>query len=210
MNQFIESQNWRYATKKFDATQKISSSDLDILKEAVRLTASSLGLQPYKVLIVENPDLRAQLQVAAFGQTQVVDASHLFVFASEYQVGETEIDSYMATIAATRGINEEALAGFRTMVVNSVTKMDQITKENWTAKQVYLALGNLLNAAADLRIDVTPMEGFNPQAVDAILGLSDLGLHAVILAPVGYRHVEDKNQHLIKVRKNTNELFITL
>jgi len=210
MNQFIESQNWRYATKKFDATQKISSSDLDILKEAVRLTASSLGLQPYKVLIVENPDLRAQLQVAAFGQTQVVDASHLFVFASEYQVGETEIDSYMATIAATRGINTEALAGFRTMVVNSVTKMDEITKENWTAKQVYLALGNLLNAAADLRIDATPMEGFNPSAVNNILGLQEKGLHAVALAALGYRHVDDKQQHLIKVRKSQTELFITL
>jgi nitroreductase len=210
MNQFIESQNWRYATKKFDATQKISSSDLDILKEAVRLTASSLGLQPYKVLIVENPDLRAQLQVAAFGQTQVVDASHLFVFASEYQVGETEIESYMASIASTRGINEEALAGFRTMVVNSVTKMDQITKENWTAKQVYLALGNLLNAAADLRIDATPMEGFNPSAVNNILGLQEKGLHAVALAALGYRHVDDKQQHLIKVRKSQTELFITL
>ena len=210
MNQFIESQNWRYATKKFDATQKISSSDLDILKEAVRLTASSLGLQPYKVLIVENPDLRAQLQVAAFGQTQVVDASHLFVFASEYQVGEAEIESYMASIASTRGINEEALAGFRTMVVNSVTKMDEITKENWTAKQVYLALGNLLNAAADLRIDATPMEGFNPSAVNNILGLQEKGLHAVALAALGYRHVDDKQQHLIKVRKSQTELFITL
>jgi nitroreductase len=210
MNQFIESQNWRYATKKFDATQKISSSDLDILKEAVRLTASSLGLQPYKVLIVENPDLRAQLQVAAFGQTQVVDASHLFVFASEYQVGEAEIESYMASIASTRGINEEALAGFRTMVVNSVTKMDQITKENWTAKQVYLALGNLLNAAADLRIDATPMEGFNPSAVNNILGLQEKGLHAVALAALGYRHVDDKQQHLIKVRKSQTELFTTL
>lgn len=210
MNQFIESQNWRYATKKFDATQKISSSDLDILKEAVRLTASSLGLQPYKVLIVENPDLRAQLQVAAFGQTQVVDASHLFVFASQHQVGEAEIESYMASIASTRGINEEALAGFRTMVVNSVTKMDQITKENWTAKQVYLALGNLLNAAADLRIDATPMEGFNPSAVNNILGLQEKGLHAVALAAIGYRHVDDKQQHLIKVRKSQTELFITL
>ncbi len=210
MNQFIESQNWRYATKKFDATQKISSSDLDILKEAVRLTASSLGLQPYKVLIVENPDLRAQLQVAAFGQTQVVDASHLFVFASQHQVGEAEIESYMASIAFTRGINEEALAGFRTMVVNSVTKMDQITKENWTAKQVYLALGNLLNAAADLRIDATPMEGFNPSAVNNILGLQEKGLHAVALAALGYRHVDDKQQHLIKVRKSQTELFITL
>lgn len=210
MNSFIESQNWRYATKKFDATQKISPSHLDMLKEAIRLSASSLGLQPYKVLIVENPDLRAQLQSAAYGQTQVVDASHLFVFASEHQVGQTEIDNYMSNMAVTRGVSADALDGFRAMVENSVNNLDEKTKENWTAKQVYLALGNLLNAAADLRIDVTPMEGFNPQTVDAILGLSDLGLHAVILAPVGYRHEEDNLQHLIKVRKNQNELFITL
>ncbi len=210
MNQFIESQNWRYATKQFDATKKISLSNLEILKEAVRLSASSMGLQPYKVLVVDDPTLRTQILPAAYGQKQVVDASHLFVFASEYQVGETEIDSYMATIAATRGINTEALAGFRTMVVNSVTKMDEITKENWTAKQVYLALGNLLNAAADLRIDATPMEGFNPSAVNNILGLQEKGLHAVALAAIGYRHVDDKQQHLIKVRKSQTELFITL
>lgn len=210
MNSFIENQNWRYATKKFDATQKISSSDLDTLKEAVRLTASSLGLQPYKVLIIENPDLRAQLQSAAYGQTQVVDASHLFVFASEYTVGESEIDAYLQNIAQTRGTNVEALSGFRSMVENFVYKLDDHTKENWTAKQVYLALGNLLNAAAEMRIDASPMEGFDAQAVNAILGLPEKGLHAVALTAIGYRHAEDKYQHMIKVRKNTNELFITL
>lgn len=210
MNSFIENQNWRYATKKFDATQKISLSDLDTLKEAVRLTASSLGLQPYKVLIIENPDLRAQLQSAAYGQTQVVDASHLFVFASEHKVGESEIDAYLQNIAQTRGTNVEALSGFRSMVENFVYKLDDHTKENWTAKQVYLALGNLLNAAAEMRIDASPMEGFDAQAVNAILGLSEKGLHAVALTAIGYRHAEDKYQHMIKVRKNTNELFITL
>jgi nitroreductase len=210
MNSFIENQNWRYATKKFDATQKISLSDLDTLKEAVRLTASSLGLQPYKVLIIENPDLRAQLQSAAYGQTQVVDASHLFVFASEHKVGESEIDAYLQNIAQTRGTNVEALSGFRSMVENFVYKLDDHTKENWTAKQVYLALGNLLNAAAEMRIDASPMEGFDAQAVNAILGLPEKGLHAVALTALGYRHAEDKYQHMIKVRKNTNELFITL
>lgn len=210
MNQFIESQNWRYATKKFDATQKISSSNLDILKEAVRLSASSLGLQPYKVIIVENPELRAQLQAAAYGQTQVVDASHVFVFASEYKVGEPEIDAYLQNIAQTRGTTVEAISGFRSMVENFVYKLDDQTKENWAAKQVYLALGNLLNAAADLRIDATPMEGFDAQAVNAILGLPEKGLHAVALTALGYRHAEDKYQHLIKVRKSQSELFITL
>ena len=210
MNQFIENQNWRYATKKFDATQKISPSNLDILKEAVRLTASSLGLQPYKIIVVENPELRAQLQAAAYGQTQVVDASHLFIFASEFKVGESEIDAYLQNIAHTRGTTVEALSGFRSMVENFVYKLDDQTKENWAAKQVYLALGNLLNAAADLRIDATPMEGFDAQVVNTILGLPEKGLHAVALTALGYRHAEDKYQHLIKVRKSQSELFITL
>ncbi len=210
MNTFIESQNWRYATKRFDASKKISDSDLNILKEAIRLTASSMGLQPYKVLIIENPSLRAQIQPAAYGQAQTVDASHLFVLASEHKIGASEVEAYISTIANTRGVSLEALSGFHNMVLNTLTNMDDKTKENWTAKQVYLALGNLLNAAADLRIDATPMEGFDPYAVDTILGLQEKGLHAVALATLGYRHIDDKQQHLTKVRKSQDDLFITL
>lgn len=210
MSKFIESQNWRYATKKFDASKKISDTDLEILKEAIRLSSSSYGLQPYKVLIVENPELRAQLQPAAWGQSQIVDASHLFIFANMINVGEKEIDTYLGNIAETRGIPLENIAGYGDFMKSKIASLPEDVKNTWTAKQTYLALGNLLNAAAELKIDATPMEGFEPEKVNEILGLNALGLNATLIATVGYRHEEDANQHVKKVRKSKEELFIKL
>jgi nitroreductase len=210
MSKFIESQNWRYATKKFDANKKISEADLEILKEAIRLSSSSYGLQPYKVLIVENPELRAQIQPAAWGQSQIVDASHLFVFANMVNVGEKEIDTYVNNIAETRGIPVENIAGYGDFMKSKIASLPEDVKNTWAAKQTYLALGNLLNIAAELKIDATPMEGFEPEKVNEILGLSKLGLNATLIATVGYRHEEDANQHVKKVRKSKEELFIKL
>ena len=112
MSNFIQDANWRYATKKFDATKKVSNEDLDTLKEAIRLSSSSYGLQPYKVIFVENPELRAQLQPVSWGQTQIVDASHLIVFANVTNIGETEIDAYFKNLTETRNIPMEALQGY--------------------------------------------------------------------------------------------------
>ena len=202
---FIENQNWRYATKKFDATKKIAPADLEILKEAIRLSTSSYGLQLYKVFIIENPAVRAQLQPASWGQSQIVDASHLFVFANYTDVQESHIDHYVENIAQTRGISIEAVKGYGDFMKNSLIGLPQDKKAIWTSKQTYLALGNLLNAAAELKIDVTPMEGFEPAKYNEILGLN-----ASLVATVGYRHEEDATQHLAKVRKSTEELFETI
>ena len=210
MNEFIKNQNWRYATKKFDATKKISTEDLNILKEAIRLSSSSYGLQPYKVIIVENPELRAQLQPASWGQSQIVDASHLIVFANQINVGDTEIDAYIENIGSTRGIPTESLSGFAGYIKGAVNAMPEEVRNIWTSKQTYLAMGNLLNAAAELKIDVTPMEGFVPAQVNEILGLGKLGLNASLIATIGYRHADDATQHNKKVRKSNKELFITL
>jgi nitroreductase len=210
MNTFLDNQNWRYATKKFDAAKKISASDLDFLKEAVRLSASSYGLQLYKVIIVENPELRAQLLPAAFGQTQVTDASHLFVIASQMNIGNTEIDAYLKNASEIRNLPIEALSGYGGFMKGTINAMSEDIKSNWTAKQTYLALGNLLNAAAELNIDSTPMEGFNPAKFNEILGLDKLNLDTVLVVPVGYRHEDDATQHLKKVRKSNEDLFITL
>lgn len=207
---FIENQNWRYATKKFDATKKIAPADLEILKEAIRLSTSSYGLQLYKVFIIENPAVRAQLQPASWGQSQIVDASHLFVFANYTDVQESHIDHYVENIAQTRGISMEAVKGYGDFMKNSLIGLPQDKKAIWTSKQTYLALGNLLNAAAELKIDVTPMEGFEPEKYNEILGLNALGLNASLVATVGYRHEEDATQHLAKVRKSTEELFETI
>jgi nitroreductase len=210
MNTFIDKQNWRYATKKFDAAKKISESDLGFLKEAVRLSASAYGLQLYKVVIVESPELKAQLLPAAYGQTQITDASHLFVFASQTNIGSAEIDAYLKNTSEIRELPLEALSGYGDYMKGTINPMPEDLKNIWTAKQTYLALGNLLNAAAELNIDATPMEGFNAAQFNEILGLDKLNLNAVVIAPVGYRHEEDATQHHKKVRKSNEDLFITL
>lgn len=210
MTQFIKDANWRYATKKFDATKKISSEDLASLKEAIRLSASSYGLQPYKILIIENPEVRAQLQPVSWGQSQIVDASHLLVFANIINFGKTEIDATINNMATTRNIPLEALQGYGDFMKSKLVDLPEEVKNNWTSKQTYLALGNLLNAAAELKIDVTPMEGFEPEKYNEILGLDKLGLNASLVATIGYRHEEDATQHYAKVRKSNEELFVTI
>ena len=210
MSNFLNNQNWRYATKKFDATKKISVEDLNTLKEAIRLSSSSYGLQPYKVIIVENPELRAQIQPAAWGQTQIVDASHLFIFANDTNIGDEAIDEFLNSISIIREMPLEALSGYGDFMKSKISTLEPATKNTWTSKQTYLALANLLNAAAELKIDVTPMEGFVPEQVNEILGLDKLNLNASLIATVGYRHDEDATQHYKKVRKSTEELFITL
>lgn len=210
MSTFLENQNWRYATKKFDATKKISTEDLNFLKEAIRLSTSSFGLQLYKVIIIENPELKAKLLPAAYGQTQITDASHVIVFANQTVVNDSDIDAYIKNISETRGIPLEALSGFGDYMKSSVNPIPADKKAIWTAKQTYLALGNLLNAAAELKIDVTPMEGFDAKKFNEILGLDALNLNAAVIATVGYRHEEDATQHYKKVRKSNEDLFITL
>ncbi|MBP7470262.1 MAG: NAD(P)H-dependent oxidoreductase [Flavobacterium sp.] len=210
MSTFIEHQNWRYATKKFDSTKKISTEDLNTLKEAIRLSSSSYGLQPYKVLIIENPELRAKIQPAAWGQSQIVDASHLIIFANRTSINETEVDAFFDKISKTRAIPLEALSGYQGFMKGKINELSEDAQGIWNSKQTYLALGNLLNAAAELKIDVTPMEGFVPAQVNEILELDKLGLNASLIAAVGYRHEEDATQHQKKVRKSNEELFITL
>ncbi|SEG37505.1 NAD(P)H-dependent oxidoreductase [Flavobacterium urumqiense] len=210
MSTFLEHQNWRYATKKFDTTKKITTEDLTVLKEAIRLSTSSYGLQPYKIIIVENPELRAQLQPAAWGQSQIVEASHLIIFANETNIGDEAIDSFLKNVSETRNTPVEALSGYGDFMKSKISTLPAEEKNIWTAKQTYLALGNLMNAAAELKIDVTPMEGFLPAQVNEILGLDELGLNACLIATLGYRHAEDATQHYKKVRKSNEDLFITL
>lgn len=210
MTQFIKDAQWRYATKKFDATKKVSAEDLATIKEAIRLSASSYGLQPYKVFIIENPELRAQLQPASWGQSQIVDASQVIVFANMTQFGDADIDAYIQNLSQTRNIPVEAVQGYADFMKSKITPLAADAKSNWTAKQTYLALGNLMNVAAELKIDVTPMEGFEADKYNEILGLTEKGLNAAVVATIGYRHEEDTTQHYAKVRKSNEELFINL
>jgi nitroreductase len=206
----IENLNWRYSPKKFDADKKIAKSDLNILKEAVRLSASSYGLQPYQVILLENEDLRQQIRAVAWNQSQVTEASDVMIFANITDIGETEVQNYIDNISSVRAIPAANLKGFADMMTNVVTKLTPEAKTVWTAKQTYVALGTLLSAAADLKIDATPMEGFDMNAVNKILELPEKGLSATLIVTLGYRHEDDTTQHLKKVRKPNEELFITL
>jgi nitroreductase len=210
MNTFLENSNWRYATKKFDKTKKITTSDFEKLLEAIRLSPSSYGLQPYKVLIIDNPETRAKLQPASWGQSQIVDASHLIVFANYTKLDNSDIDAYLQNISNTREIPVESLADYGNFMKGAISQKTDAEKNIWNQKQTYIALANLMNAAADLKIDVTPMEGFIPEQYNEILGLDKLHLNAAVVATLGYRHVEDTTQHYKKVRKSKEELFIKL
>jgi nitroreductase len=210
MNKFIENAQWRYATKKYDSSKKISAEDLSTLKKAMQLSASSFGLQPYKILIVDNPEIRKQLQPASWNQSQIVDASHVIVFANYIDFNNDLVDAHIQNTAQTRNIAVENLVGYGSFVKSKLNEMNLEQKNNWTAKQTYIALTNLLNAASSLNIDATPMEGFEPEKYNEILGLNKLNLNASVVATIGYRSEEDLTQHLAKVRKPENELFITL
>ncbi len=150
------------------------------------------------------------MQPVSWGQSQIVDASHLLVFANIINFGKTEIDATINNMATTRNIPLEALQGYGDFMKSKLVDLPEEVKNNWTSKQTYLALGNLLNAAAELKIDVTPMEGFEPEKYNEILGLDKLGLNASLVATIGYRHEEDATQHYAKVRKSNEELFVTI
>lgn len=208
MSTFIENQNWRYATKKFDASKKIANSDIEILKEAMRLSTSSYGLQPYTIFFIENEEIRKQLQPASWNQSQITDASHLIVIANKTSVSGVDIDALIENMSQTRNIPLENLEGYGNFMKSKLTVLEPHQINSWTAKQTYLVLGNLLNAAAELKIDVTPMEGFEPEKYNQILNLIEKGLNAALVATIGYRHVEDATQHYKKVRKSNEDLFI--
>nr|WP_067056410.1 NAD(P)H-dependent oxidoreductase [Mucilaginibacter sp. L294] len=201
---------WRYGVKRYDSAKKIQQQNMNKLKDAIRLAPSSYGLQPYRVLFIEDPALRAKLSVASFHQPQITEASCLIVFCIETTIGETFIDGYFANICSTRGVKLEGiLENHRDSVVNSICRKQDDEKLAWATHQAYLALGFLLLTAAEMKIDANAMEGFMPSQYDEILSLKQKGLHAVVIAAVGYRHPEDFYQHMVKVRRPNNEIFIT-
>ena len=210
MSNYLNALEWRYATKKFDADKKISDTDLTNLKKAIQLTASSYGLQPYEVFVITDPEIRAKLQPASWGQSQIVDASHLFVFCGKTQMEDSFVDEFINRTTQERQLPADTLKGYADFMKSKINALSQEQQQAWNAKQAYIALGNLLSAAAMLEIDACPMEGFEPEKFNEILGLSEKGLSAVVIATVGYRAKEDDTQHYKKVRRPENELFTTI
>lgn len=207
MNNTLESRKWRYATKKFDSTKKVSNKDLETLLEATQLSASSYGLQPYHVLIITDTAIREELKPVSWGQSQITGASHLLVFANQTDFGGELVDDYLQNVSETRNIPNEELKGYGEFTKSKLVDLPASDKENWTAKQVYIALGNVMQAAAELKIDTCPMEGFEAEAYNNILELNGKHLNAAVVLPIGYRSEEDEAQHYAKVRKSKQTLF---
>lgn len=206
----IEKLKWRYATKKFDSTKKISSETLKELLEATELAPTSYGLQPFKILVIKDPEIREKLKSAAYGQTQITDASEIILFARIKNFGTQHVDDYAENIADTRNINPELIEGFVDVMKGTVNSLSQEQLAVWNSKQCYLALGFLLFAAAQHQVDACPMEGFDVAKFDEILGLDKQNLSTVVIATIGYRSEDDDLQNLNKVRKPKEELFITI
>ena len=200
--------NWRYATKKFDSTKKLSSAQLDELLKATQLAPSSVGLQAYKIIIVEDKAIREKLREAANGQSQITDASQLIIFASETRLDDAYIANYIDYVSEKREIARENLTGFEQMIKGNVNRLSDEQRIAWSNKQIYIALGVLLTAAAEMGIDACPMEGFNAAQFDELLGLKEKELTTVVLAAVGFRSEDDSYSKLAKVRKPEEELFI--
>ncbi len=199
--QLLGQLNWRYATKQFDPQRKISAADWATIEEALVLSPSSGGLQPWAFVIVTDLATREKLTPASFGQPQITQASHLVVFTARKNFGEADVDAHIENTARARGIPLEDLAPFRGMLVGGiVNSMDDQARNGWAARQTYIALGNLLTSAALLGIDACPMEGFVPAQYDEILGLSEKGLTASVICALGYRAETDAYANLPKVR----------
>lgn len=205
--EFLKNLKWRYATKKFDTSKKVSEYNLEKLKEAIQLSVSSYGLQLYKVLIIENSEIREQLKPVSWNQSQITDASHLFVFCNYTNVTDDAIDYFIKKTAETRNIDLDRLNGYGDFIKTKLAEKSIEEKTSWLKSQTYIALGNLLNACAELKIDACPMEGFEAEAYNKILKLEAQGLNAAVIAPIGYRHHEDHTIGLQKVRKPIEQLF---
>lgn len=209
MTDLISKLQWRYATKKFNPTKVVPQEKLDRILEAVRLTATSSGLQPYEVLVVTNKALREQIKPVAWNQEQITDASHLLVFAAWDNYTAERINMMFDLVNDERGFKNEGWENYRQLILSTYVPRDAEVNYQHAARQAYIGVGTALIAAAEEQVDATPMEGFDPKAVDQILGLDKRGLRSVVVMPIGYRADDgDWLANLKKVRRSRDN-FVT-
>ncbi len=199
----LDNLNWRYATKGFDATRKIAPELWTTIEKATTLAPSSYGLQPWRFVVVNNPETRATLKGVSWNQPQITDASHLIVFCRKLEVTPADVDAYIEDISRTRNVPASALDGFKKMMLGSIASPASLSggsMHEWTSRQVYIALGFFLSACANLGVDACPMEGFDASKYDQILGLTAQGYGATVVATAGYRSIADPIAAMKKVR----------
>ena len=201
--------HWRYATKKFDPSKKLSDDQWAKLEAALLLAPSSYGLQPYRFIVITDPALREQLRAAGYGQPQITDASHLVVFAARTDLTDQDVEHYMERISTVRGVERAHLEKYASVIKGDLVSGPRhaVIKE-WCARQAYIALGQLIAVAALESIDVGPMEGFSTDKFDEILDLPAQGYRAVVIAAVGHRADDDGAASLPKVRFPAEELIV--
>lgn len=190
---------WRYATKKMDASKAVPADKVQRIIEATRLSASSSGLQPYELLLVTNPEVREKIKAIAWNQAQITEGSHLLVFAAWDNYTVERINQMFDLTNDERGFKNEGWENYRNMLLANYPKRDAEVNFQHAARQAYIGLGTALIAAAAEHVDATPMEGFDPAALDEILGLRQRGLRSVVILPLGYR--QEEGDWLVKLKK---------
>ena len=191
-SELLAALRFRYATKAFDAARKIPAETWDAFEQSLVLTPSSFGLQPWKFLVIDNPEIREKLKAASWGQGQVTDASHLVVLTARTDLAQADIDSWIARLSEVQGTPAEALAGLSGVISSFSAAMTPAEKQAWNTRQVYIALGQLMTSAAVLGIDSCPLEGISPADYDTILGLPGTGYATAVACALGYRAADDK------------------
>jgi nitroreductase len=204
---YLNDLSWRYATKRMNG-RAVPAEKMNNILEATRLAPTSLGLQPFDVLVIEDRELRAKLAPAIYNQPQVLEGAALLIFAAWKNVTTEQVDAYMQNIADTRKVPVESLKDFRSMILGSLSNRTPEQIFQWNARQAYIALGYATAAAAFEKVDSTPMEGFVPEQVNEILGLEEKGLSAVSILAIGYRdESKDYLANAPKVRRPAEEFF---
>ena len=201
---------WRYATKKFDVSKELPSTDLDYILEAGNLAATSYGLQPFQIVVVTDASKKAELMGKAYNQGHVGENAALLVLAARTDIDAAYIAEYTARIEATRELPAGSVDGYKDMMTNLFTSLTEADRLVWAQKQAYIALGTMMVAAAEKGVDHCPMEGFDPVGFNEVLGLKAHNLHATVLLAVGYRSPEDQSQAYKKVRKDLKDIVIRM
>lgn len=209
--QLVAALNWRYATKKFDPTKRIPDETWDALEQALVLTPSSIGLQPWKFLVISDPRVRTQLVAASYRQPQVTHCSHFVVLAVRRDLDPEHVDRHIARMVEMHGVTPESLTKFRTMTLGNLERArTDGTLDTWQEHQVYIALGQFMASAALLGVDTCPMEGIVPAQYDEILGLAGTAYATVVACAAGYRMPDDKYAAMKKVRFRAEEIIVRM
>lgn len=206
----LKSLEWRYAVKKFDPSKRLTPEQIDLIKNAFNLTASSFGLQPVKMMIISNEELKEKMVPLSYYQRQVADASHLIVLCVKKYTTEDDIHRHFDLVREIRGTSEEILSKFRNELIETYNKKSPEEQLESAKNQAYIILGNLMTVCAVEKIDTCPMEGFMPDKVDALLNLSEQNLQSILLLPIGYRDESDFMNGLKKVRKSLSDTIIEI